>query len=182
MTAAGQAAIAVRAADDEFARGVDVELALLGHPAAWQGGFHQRPEHALDVGLIQMLFMLGGDDDAGCLDWLSIDVAQRDLALGVGQQSRDGLVLDATEFRDPAQDQMGVEKRRRHKALGLPARIPEHDALVAGTFILVAGGIHALSDVGGLGVQVALDFGALPTEAGLIVADIVDRHAAEMLE
>ena len=72
---------------------------------------------------------------------------------------------------------MGIEDRRRHQRRGLVAGIAEHDALIAGTFILIAGGVDALRDVGRLRMDMHLDLGVLPREAFLIVADILDGGA-----
>ena len=72
---------------------------------------------------------------------------------------------------------MGVVDRRRHQRFGLAAGVAEHDALVAGALVLVAGGVDADGDVGGLRVDQDLDVGLLPVEAGLLVADILDRMA-----
>ena len=73
-----------------------------------------------------------------------------------------------------------VVDRCRHQRLGLTAGVAEHHALVAGALVLVAGGVHALGDVGRLRVQMAGDFRLVPTEARLVVADVVDRHPGEM--
>ncbi len=75
---------------------------------------------------------------------------------------------------------MRVIKRRRHQRLGLAAGVAEHDALIAGALILVAGAVDALGDVGGLRVQMDGDVGVLPVEAILLVADVADRHARQM--
>ena len=113
-------------------------------------------------------------------DRLAVDVAQRDLALGVGQQALDRLVVDVPQLADAVQDGVRVVDRRRHQRVGLAAGVAEHHALVAGALVLVAGGVHALGDVGRLRVQVAGDVRLVPAEAGLVVADVVDRHAGEM--
>ena len=113
-------------------------------------------------------------------DRLAVDVAQRDLALGVGQQALDRLVVDVPQLADAVQDGVGVVDRRRHQRVGLAAGVAEHHALVAGALVLVAGGVHALGDVGRLRMQVAGDLRLVPAEAGLVVADVVDRHAGQM--
>ncbi len=153
---------------------------LRAHPAVRQGALHDRPQHLLDLGLLEVLDVLGGDHDAGRAHRLAVDVAQRHLALGVGQQALDRLVVDVPQFADAVQDGVRVVDRRRHQRLGLAAGVAEHHALVAGAFVLVAGGVHALGDVGRLGVQVAGDLRLVPAEPGLVVADVVDRHAGEM--
>jgi hypothetical protein len=68
----------------------------------------------------------------------------------------------------------GIVDRRRHQVRRLVAGIAEHDALVARAFVLVAGRVNALRDVGGLAVQQDFDVGVLPVEAVLLVADVLD--------
>ena len=75
---------------------------------------------------------------------------------------------------------MGVEDGRRHQLGGFVASVPEHDALVAGALVLRGGGVDALRDVRRLGVQQHLDGGLVPVEAGLLVADVLHRHAGMM--
>ncbi len=78
------------------------------------------------------------------------------------------------------QDGVGVVDRRRHQLLGLAAGIAEHDALVAGALVLVAGGIDALRDIRRLLVHMAVDLGHVPVEAFLLVADLADRLARHL--
>ncbi len=180
--APGEAAIAVGPADDEVAGGVDVDLVFGGHPAFRQGAFDQRQQARLDRGLVHAFLVLGGDHHRGGGDRLAVDVAQGDLALGVGQEAGDRGVAAHAQVADGAQEFVRIVERRRHQVRCLAAGVAEHDALVAGAFVLVARGVHALGDVGGLGVQVDGDFGVLPGEAGLVVADVLDGHAGEMGE
>ena len=79
------------------------------------------------------------------------------------------------------QDLVGVIDRRRHQLRRLAAGVAEHDALVAGSFVLVADGIDALRDVGRLSVQQNFDIGVLPMEAVLLVADLVNCFAGGFL-
>jgi hypothetical protein len=72
---------------------------------------------------------------------------------------------------------MGIVDRGGHQRAGFGAGVAEHDALVARAFVLVAGAVHALGDVAGLGVEVAFDMGVAPGEAGLVVADVAHRLA-----
>jgi len=75
---------------------------------------------------------------------------------------------------------VGVIDRRRHERRGFLARIAEHDALVAGTFVAIASGIDALGDVGGLRMQVHFDIGLLPMKARLLVTDVFDGKPREV--
>jgi len=77
------------------------------------------------------------------------------------------------------QNLVGKINRRRHEHVGFPAGVTEHQALVAGALVLVALGIDALRDVGGLGVKINGDFHRLPVEAVLPVADVLDRRPGD---
>jgi hypothetical protein len=57
------------------------------------------------------------------------------------------------------EDLVRIVDRRRHQLRRLAAGIAEHDALVAGALVLVAGGVDALGDVGRLAVQQHVDLG-----------------------
>ena len=111
---------------------------------------------------------------------LTVFVAHGDLALGVRTEHR--LLAGLAGLGQQAQDLVGKQDRRRHQFVGLAAGVAEHDALVAGTFVLVAAGIHALGNVGGLRMQVNGDVAVLPMEAVLLVADVLDGHARKMGE
>ncbi len=76
---------------------------------------------------------------------------------------------------------MAVVQRRGHQFRRLAAGVAEHDALVAGADILVAGFIDALGDVDGLRMQQHVDLGGLPMEAILLVADRLDGLAGSRL-
>jgi hypothetical protein len=142
---------------------------------------HERGNHLADVlgghGLVEVL---GGDDDRAGPDRSAVVILDRHLALGVGAERRRSAGLPRIVHQ--LQDAVGVVNRRRHQFGRLAAGIAEHDALVAGTLVLVAGGIDALGDVGRLGVQQDLDLGILPVEAFLLVADVADRLAGEAFD
>ena len=77
---------------------------------------------------------------------------------------------------------MGVVERCRHERIGLAASVAEHDALVAGALVLVAGLVHAKRNVGGLGVNMDLHGGLGPVEALLLVADLADAGPRDGLQ
>ena len=81
--------------------------------------------------------------------------------------------------RQQFEDLVAVEQRRGHQRQRFATGIAEHDSLVTSAFIIVARGIDALGDVGGLGVQQHFDLGVLPMEAVLLVADVLDRGARD---
>src|SRR3546814_7703248 len=55
-------------------------------------------------------------------------------------------------------------------------------ALIAGAFVLVAALVDALRDVRRLRVEVVLELGGLPVEAGLLVTDPLDGFARGLLD
>ena len=126
--------------------------------------------------------MLGRDDHAGDAGRLAVHIAQGDLRLGIGQQPTGALVAGMAVFRHLAQDVVRIGERRRHQLGRLIRRIAEHDALVAGPLILVAGRIHARRDIGGLRMQVAFEGGVAPGETSLVVADILHRGAHQVFQ
>ena len=69
-----------------------------------------------------------------------------------------------------------------HQVGSFVAGKAEHDPLVAGTFILVAGGIDALRDICGLGMQVVGEIEAVPVEPVLLITDALDRLARGLLD
>ena len=84
--------------------------------------------------------------------------------------------------RHALQDLVAVVERRRHQLGRLVAGEAEHDALVAGAFVLVAGGVDALRDMRRLAVQMVLEAGRLPVEAFLLIADALDGVADDLLD
>ena len=100
----------------------------------------------------------------------AVVIFQRDLALGVGAQP--GHLAGVPGLGQVAQDGVAILDRGRHQGVGLAAGIAEHQALVAGAFVLIAGRIDAHRDVHRLRMHVAIDFGRLPVETFLLVADV----------
>ena len=106
--AAGEAAVAVGSADHEVAGRIDQEVGrLLRHPALRQRRTLTASEiislirpgvYFLPLRLLRIV--LGRDHDLGAADRLAVDVADRDLALGVGLQvvtaGRSGASPDST--------------------------------------------------------------------------------------
>ncbi len=80
------------------------------------------------------------------------------------------------------QDVVAVLQGGRHQLGRLVRGVAEHDALVAGAFVLVLGRIHALGDVGRLRVQVVLELEGLPVEAVLFIADGAHDAADRVLD
>ena len=184
--AAGETGVAHGAADDEAARGVHVDLAVVGerHPF----GLEHRADDRLDNGLAQgvlldVLGVLGGHDHLLNRRGRSVDVAHRYLGLAVGAQKFQRAVL--AHLRESLGEAMGQIDRHGHERARLVAGIAEHHALVARAYGLVGVGcgrlvalgleglVHALGDVGGLLVNGAHDGAGVAVEAVLraVVAD-----------
>ena len=179
--AAREPAVAVGAADEELAGGVDVPNRFRRDPALRKRGDHIRTNKRRNLFGGQLLDeMLVRDDDLGRLDRLAVLVAHRDLALGVGAER--SFRARMTGLRYLAQDFVRVVERRRHQFGRFAAGVAEHDALIAGALVLVAGGVHALRDVGGLRMQQDLDLRVAPVEPLLLVADVLDRLARRRLD
>ena len=71
--------------------------------------------------------------------------------------------------------------RRRHQHIRLAAGIAEHQALVAGAFILVVPTVDTHSDVGRLFVEIILKFKMCVMELILLVADVGNGAAHRIL-
>ncbi len=126
--------------------------------------------------------VLGGEHHGVDAVRLAVDVAHRDLALGVGAQEGQAAVLAQLGL---ALDQaVRVVDRRGHQLGRLVAGVAEHQALVAGAGVqvVVAGVVHALGDVVGLLVVADHHGAALVVDAvlGVVVADALDGVARDL--
>ena len=163
--------------------GLTCQTVSLRDPALGQGLADIGLDDLAHVGRGQRLVeMLGREHDLGDADRLAVLVLDRDLALGVGAELGGGALAGLARIGEHLEDLVGVVDRRRQQFRRLAAGIAEHDALVAGAVILVAGLVDALRDVGRLRVQQHVDLGLLPVEAVLLVADRLDRLARGRLD
>ena len=181
--AAGQAAVALRAADDEAAGRVDQILDV----ALDQFLRQHRLDDLFDGGFAQVFQadvrrMLGRQHDGVDGVRLAIDVADGDLRLGIGARPRQAAVL--------AQHGLALDEtvrqvdRQRHQRRRFVAGVAEHQALVAGTLaeVVVVGGIDALGDIRALLVVGDEHSAALVVDAvfGIVVADALDGVAGDL--
>ena len=176
-------AVAIGAADEEFAGRIDVPDRVLADPALRQ--------RLADVRLDDLAHLVGRQvldevlvrhDDLRHADRLAVLVAHGHLALGIRAELR-GLALPALRAR--CRDHRGfcgVIDRRRHQLRRLVAGIAEHDALVAGALFLVVGCLAstpwAMSADCECSSTSILRVG--PVKAFLLVADVLDRLAGQM--
>jgi len=186
--AARQPAVALRAADDEAARGVDEVLGVLQPGRRQHGlddllddgfgeaGLHLGGRFAL-VGAV-----LGGEHHGVDAVGLAIHVAHRDLALGVGAQEGQAAVL--AQLRLALDQAVRVVDRRGHQLGRFVAGVAEHQALVAGAGVqvVVARVVHSLGDVVAL-LVVGHEHGAafvVDAVVGVVVADALDGVARHL--
>ncbi len=192
----GQAAIALRTADDEFAGGIDEALGFLG-------------EHVLRKDLLDDLLdaeffdhrvlllvshtggrclVLGGDDDVDDAGGLAVDVFHGDLAFRVRAQpfGEFACFADAGEF---AAEAVGEHDGSWHELGGFVAGVTEHDALVTGAlfamfFAFSFSGVDTLGDVGALDGEVVVDEDLVGVEdvVGVGVADAADGIADDLAD
>src|SRR5574343_330026 len=181
--AAGQAAVALRATDDETAGRVDQVLDV----ALDQFLGQHRLDDLFDGRLAQVLQadvrrMLGGQHDGVDAVGLAVDVLDGDLRLGVGAGPGQAAVLAQHGLAfDQAVRQVD---RQRHQRRGFVAGVAEHQALVAGALaeIVVVGLVDALGDVRALLVVGDQHGAALVVDAvvGVVVANALDRVAGDL--
>ena len=185
--AARETAVTLRTAHHEATRRVDEELGAdepfgRNHRTDdfFDDGFREFGLHLLAVG--HFWGVLRGDHDRVAADGLAVDVAQRDLALGVGTQegkravaAHDALALHQT---------MGVVDRGGHEGRRFVAGEAEHEALVAGAEVefVVHGLVDALGDVLGLLVVADENGATLVVDAvfGVVVTDALENVAGEV--
>jgi hypothetical protein len=139
--AAGQAAVALRPADDEAPGRVDQVACVFS-----QVGRQHRLDDVFDHGLDELGHLVAQAPLGGVLAAqhhgvdrmrLAVHVAHRDLALGVRAQEGQAAVLAQLGL---ALDQaVRVVDRRGHQDRGLVAGIAEHQALVAGAGVRGSG-------------------------------------------
>ncbi|MNI35370.1 hypothetical protein D3C73_893930 [compost metagenome] len=183
--AAGQAAVAHRAADLELAGRVDVELGALVQPLGRQHRLDDLFADGLDeVLLLDARGMLGRQDHGVDGRDHAVFIAQGELALGIRTQPgqrRVALLADLGLLLDQAVRQVD---RRRHVAVGFVGGIAEHQALVASAHFFRLLAVNALGDVRGLladQVQHAAG-GAVEADFGAVIADVHDDLAGQRFQ
>ena len=163
--------VAVGAADDELARGVDEELHVLAEEllrGLGQTLHDARQQYLLHVLAYLLLPGVGvvlraDHDGVDALGLAPVAVLHRHLALGVGTQVAHLLAL-AAYLRQLHQDDVRQRDGQRHQLLGLAAGIAEHHALVAGTLVALGLAADAHIDVLALLVDGAEHTAALGLE------------------
>ncbi len=168
--AAGDAGVAVRAAGDEAARRIHVDLGVRVH--------HLAGDDLVDDPLGEVFgdrrvrrgrAVLRGDDDGVDADGTAAVVLDGHLRLAVGPEVIE--LTAAARLGQAAHELVREHDRQRHQLGRLGAGVAEHQALVAG-----AARVHALADVARLLVNRREDGARLVVEAELRarVADVFD--------
>ncbi|URD93002.1 hypothetical protein MUK42_28113 [Musa troglodytarum] len=154
--AAGEPGVAVGAADDEPARGVEVEDGLLVEVLLGDDGLD---DVLLEVGgdlvVGHGLVVLGGDEDGVDADGhhgaVVVAVLHRHLGLAVGPQPGAGAIL--AHLGEARAELSGEDVAEGHELRSLVGGVPKHVTLVARADLLGPLGevtVHALGDVRGL--------------------------------
>src|SRR5688572_22293975 len=140
--APGQPAIALGAAGDESAGGVDEVLRLRVEQVGRDDRVDDLFQDVLADGLdLHQAGVLGGDDDGLDARGTRAVVLDRDLALPVRAEVVEDLFLP--NLAQPARELVREHDGQRHQLFGLVAGVPEHQALVPRP-----AGVHAHGDVG----------------------------------
>ena len=193
--AAREAGIAVRTADDELARGVDVVDNVVGKECLYvvaELGFHARNQDVNDVlldlrqhgglVLIELVVLRAHHDGFDGLRRVVVGVADGDLAFGVGAQVGHFAAL-AAQGSQLAQQAVREVEGQRHVVVGFVRGVAEHHALVASALLLGRGPLYTLVDVHRLRVQLVEHLAGVGIEQvlGLVVANAPDNVAGNGL-
>nr|GFC25831.1 hypothetical protein [Tanacetum cinerariifolium] len=189
--AAREARVAVRAANDELARGVDVVRDAIGKQRlnlGAQHGLYPRDEDGDDVLFdagqhyffrsVEVVVLRADNDGFDGLGVVVVGVANGYLAFGVGAQVSH-LLPKLADNRQLLQQAVRQVERQRHIVICFVGGIAKHHALVAGTLLFGGLAHHALVDVGRLLVQAVHHLAGVGVEEifGLVVADAPDGVA-----
>ncbi len=152
--AASEAGVALRAANDELAGGVDEVLGFVVKEVGGECFFDDVfDEKVFDGGAGCARGVLSGDDDAGDLYRLTVLIANGNLGFGIGAQP--GVFAGFALSGEGATEAVGKDNGRGHQLGGFIASEAEHEALVASAllcafFAFGSASIYALGDVGAL--------------------------------
>ena len=179
---AGKAAVALRAADDEAAGGVDIKLGVLIQQAIGHGGFDDQLDHILpDLIQRHLGSVLGRQYHGVYPDRLAILVIlHRDLGLAIGPQIAHQSLL--AHIGEALGHFLGNGDSQRHQLRCLVAGIAEHHALVAGAVVqlgITAGLglqrlVHSHSDIAALLVDIGNNGAGIAVKTILcaVIADV----------
>ena len=144
--ASRQARVAIGAADEELARGVDVPHGVFCDPALRQSLQHVGFDHLANLHRGHVLDgVLMRHNDLAHADRLAVLVPYSDLTLGIRAESLLGARM--TRVSKQLQNFVRIVQWRRHELGRFTASITKNDALIARALILVAAGVDALGKI-----------------------------------
>ena len=188
--AAGQAGVALRAADNETTGGVDVVLGILVQQTCGNGGLNDQLDHILaDLLQLHLGAVLGGDNHGVHAAGLAaLIVLHGDLGLSIGTEIVHQTLL--THVGETLCHLVGQGDSQRHQLGGLLAGIAEHHALIACAVVQlsIAGLlglkrlVHAQCNVAGLLVDVEDHAAGIAVETvlGAVIADVAHHLAGDL--
>ena len=182
---ARHAAVSRGTADDEPARGIDVELGLFVQPLGGDGFFDDLlDDGVLEVLTVDVVAVLGGDDHDVHPLGLAVHILHRHLRLAVGTQPRH--LAGLPRLGEPPRERVGEHDGQGHELRSLVRRAAEHHALVARaefvylvTADIVGRLVHSPRDVGRLLVERGQHRAGLVVEpeGTVVIADVLDHPA-----
>ncbi|CAI9000640.1 NAD-specific glutamate dehydrogenase [Pseudomonas sp. IT-P291] len=181
--ATGQAAVTHRAADDELAGRVDVELGVLAQQFGRQHVLDDQLHHAFaQVVVRHFRVVLGRQDNGVDADNLAVFIAAGHLRLGVRTQPRQQAGFAG--FGLALYQLVREGDRCWHQHVGFVAGVAEHQALVAGTLIFRPGTVDTLVDVRGLLADDVHHAAGRTVEAdvGAVVANAQDHVTNDLFQ
>ncbi len=171
----GEPAVALGSSDDEAAGRVHVDLGPLVDELFRKRLVDDELDHRFSqVLVLDLLVVLGADDDGIDANGNVVLVFERHLRLAIGTEKVDGLFL--TNRRKLPRECVGVLDGGRHELRRLVRRIAEHEPLVAGALLLVQAVslVHPLRDIGALTLDRRQHraCGRIEPHGGVHVADV----------
>src|SRR5690606_28062577 len=181
--AAGQTTVTYRAADDELAGGVDVELGLAVQPLGRNHVLDDFFAHGFgQIGMLDAFVVLGGQYHRIDGNGLAVFITQGHLAFRVGTQPRQDAVFAQVGLT--LHQTVGIVNRRRHQHVGFVGGVAEHQALVARAHFLVFFFVDAHGDIRRLFAD-RVEYGAggaIEADIRTVVADVEDDLAHHVFQ
>ncbi len=131
---AGEPGVPVGAADHESPRRVHDQFIVLRQQVIQRGLDDRRSHRLFDRVVVDVVGVLGRDQDPRHVHGTIIDVANRHLGLSVWTEEGDRAV--STAVSEVLCQSMGCVDRGRHETLRLVRCVAEHEALIAGTQLI----------------------------------------------
>ena len=175
-------AVALRTADHEAARGIDVIFRALVDPLPGQRRLNDLLHAPLRERLVLRQSLCWVEITTRDFHRLIVHVAHRHLALRVRAQPCH--LAGSCALSPGASQQMREHDRRRHQFGRLIARIAEHQALVARALFAFVLAVHTLAMSGDCLPMMLMHAaaGAIEAHVGVVVADVQHGAADQLLQ